>query len=253
MSDLVLLSIVVISKDDPEGLRRTLSSIAGQTFRDHETIVVAKGGSEAVDAPGFGLPRLHWRRQAATGISAAFNEGIGCASGAWVNFLNGGDAYRDASVLDRMRAFLMRGERIVTARAACPAIGIRIPRDRSFSARDLELVAHQATFFRRDLFLQHGLYSAEYRVRMDFEWMLRLPSFTPASWVDEDIVEFEAGGVSNADPLRNCLEEFRALRAHGRSPLRLARLLALYLPMRLSRHTWRKLSGGARRPAQDHG
>lgn len=242
MPDCVLLSIIVISKDDPEGLRRTLASIAAQTFRTFETIVVAKGQSAEVDPAGFALPGLRWNRQASAGISAAFNEGLACAVGAWVNFLNGGDRYSDGAVLERMQSFLASDASVVSARAGCPAIGIRIPRERSFAARDLELVAHQATFLRRDLFLRHGCYSPAYRIRMDFEWMLRLPSDTPATWVDEDIVEFEAGGVSNTQPVRNCLEELRALHAHRRSRLRIARLLAMYLPLRLSRHAWRKIS-----------
>lgn len=244
MPDSDLLSIVVISKDDPAGLRRTLDSIALQTFRGFETVVVAKGMSLGIDPAEFALPQLRWHSQESSGISAAFNEGLGFASGLWVNFLNGGDSYRDRHVLDRMRPLLTSTACLVAARAACPSLGIRIPRHRSFAARDVELVAHQATFLRRELFLRHGLYSPKYRVRMDFEWMLRLPADIETEWVDDDIVEFEAGGVSNTSPLQNCLEELHALRAHRRGAACIARLLALYLPLRMARHAWRRLSSG---------
>jgi hypothetical protein len=190
-------------------------------------------------------------QQSSAGISAAFNEGLGRAAGEWINFLNGGDCYADATVLERMRPGLRSAEMIVTARAADRSTGIRIPRDRSFQRRDLELVAHQASFFRKKLFQVHGAYSADYRIRMDFEWMLRIPPQTPVRWLDEVIVDFEGGGISTVRPVSNSLEELKALRQHRRGLGRVASLLAVYLPVRVCRHFARKLGSlaSARRDA----
>lgn len=236
-----LVSIIVISKDDPEGLRATLRSIAMQTMRDHEVVVVAKGSSAGVDPGACGLARAIRVAQASAGISVAFNEGLARARGQWVNFLNGGDSYRSADVLARMQPHLAdAGAAIVTARAVCEGIGVRIPRDRSFRRHELALISHQASFFRRSLFERLGAYSPDFRIRMDFEWMLRVPPGTPVRWVDEDIVDFEAGGVSNASPVRGSLEELAALRLHRRGPLRIAALLGVVLPVRAVRHVLRR-------------
>jgi glycosyltransferase involved in cell wall biosynthesis len=236
-----LLTIIVISKDDPLGLARTLRSIEHQSFRDCEVVVVAKGTSASFDARALQLPGLVFVQQASAGISAAFNEGIRRASGEWINFLNGGDCYADGAVLEKVHCLLGPAEAIVTARAVDRSTGIRIPRDRTFAQRNLELVAHQASFFRKDLFERYGPYSSEYRIRMDFEWMLRLPPQTPALWLDEIVVDFEGGGISTARPVSNSLEELRALRRHHRGMLRIAGLLGLYLPLRAFRHLLRKL------------
>jgi glycosyltransferase involved in cell wall biosynthesis len=237
----VLLTIVVISKDDPRGLERTLRSIEQQSFRGYEVVVVAKGTSVRFDAGVLDLPRLVPLQQASAGISEAFNEGIRQASGEWINFLNGGDSYTDSGVLERLHAGLASPVALVTARAQDRTTGIWIPRDRTFAQRNLELVAHQASFFRRDLFERHGLYSADFRIRMDFEWMLRLPRETAVLWLDDVIVDFEGGGISTVQPVSNSLEELRALRRHHRGLLRIAALLGVYLPMRVARHLLRKL------------
>jgi glycosyltransferase involved in cell wall biosynthesis len=237
----LLLTVVVISRDDPDGLRRTLRSIAQQSVPDIEVVVVARGSS--MSAAGEPLPvQSTWIEQQADGISAAFNDGLARARGTWVNFLNGGDRYADSMVLQRMRARLeSAGPAIVAARAQDARSGVRIPRDRSFAARNLELVSHQASFFRRELFGRLGPYSPDFRIRMDFEWMLRVPAGTPAAWVDEFIVDFEGGGISSTRPVASCLEEYRALRRHRRGALRIARLLAFYLPLRVGRQVLRRL------------
>jgi glycosyltransferase involved in cell wall biosynthesis len=248
------LSIIVISRDDPVGLERTLRSIERQSFRDYEVVVVAMGTSLSFDAGALRLERLVTCRQATPGISAAFNEGLAQAKGEWINFLNGGDSYAHERVLQQVRPLLAAPQAIVTGRAADRTTGIRIPRDGTFAERDLELVAHQASFFRKELFERHGGYSPDFRIRMDFEWMLRLPRDLPTLWLDEILVDFEGGGISTVRPVRNSLEELRALRRHHRGALRIAALLALYLPMRASRHVLRKLGLlGVARPGTQGG
>jgi glycosyltransferase involved in cell wall biosynthesis len=238
-----LVTVIVITKDDPAGLRATLQSIAQQSAADAEVVIVAKGSSLPVAPSGFGLPAEPVLiEQSSAGISAAFNEGIARARGRWLNFLNGGDSYRDAGVLQRMRPHLELPEpRIVAARARDRLSGIHIPRDHTFAARNVELVSHQASFFRRELFERLGGYSPDFRIRMDFEWMLRVPADTEVAWVDDTIVEFEGGGISSTQPLRSCLEEYSALQRHPRGPLRVAALFGLYLPLRIGRHALRRL------------
>src|SRR5688572_23038982 len=96
-----LLTVVVISKDDPAGLAGTLRSVECQAFDDLEVIVVAKGSSAGLDAAAFRLAALTLLEQRDGGISAAFNEGIARSRGRWINFLNGGDCYSDAAILQR--------------------------------------------------------------------------------------------------------------------------------------------------------
>lgn len=238
-----LVSIIVISKDDPRGLRLTLDSIASQAFEDAEVVLVVKGGSEQVDPAEFGLGRVQRLVQQGSGISNAFNEGLACARGRWINFLNGGDAYRGPAVLHGLQPLLTtEGHDLVAGRAQDLHTGVMIPRDHSFRARDLELVSHQATFFERRLFEAHGTYSPAFRIRMDFEWMLRLRAdATSVAWVDDVLVAFEGQGISSTQPWRSCQEELRALRLHGRGALRMARLLLLMLPFRVVRAQARRM------------
>lgn len=237
-----LLSIIVISKDDPVGLQRTLESIRAQTCREFEVVVVLKGRSTDVAMPASLRDCTTVRIQTGSGISAAFNEGIAAARGRWINFLNGGDAYRDQRSLFAVASELSKHSAVlVTCRARDGVTGVLIPRDGSFRKRRTELVSHQATFFSRRLFSELGGYSPAYRIRMDFEWMLRVPSGTPVTWIDSVLISFAGNGVSSIKPVMSCWEELNALRQHQRGVWRMLALLILYLPWRTTRAAWRRL------------
>ncbi len=233
-------TIIVISKDDLVGLDRTLRSIESQDCRGHTTVLVTKGESDRIATGNYDLGRLVHVRQRTAGISNAFNEGLTVAEGEWVNFLNGGDVYAHPRVLTEISRLLESSTSIIAGRAMDVTTGTVIPRDRTFARRDHELVSHQATFFRRNLFRDYGGYCEKYSVRMDFEWMLRIARTTPVYWLDRELVRFQGAGVSSSRPWRSCVEELAALRRHGRGPVRIVKLLALNLPFRLARALLRR-------------
>lgn len=237
------LTVIVISKDDLPGLASTLRSIEAQRVPPAEVVVVTKGDSDRIRLADFALPAVRHEVQEDKGISAAFNLALSLASGDWVNFLNGGDTYSNADVLATLQPRLREGLDIVAGRARDRLAGNLIPRDLYFQARRVDQVSHQATLFRHALFERHGGYSVDFKIRMDFEWMLRVADEARVEWIDDVLVDFEGGGASSIDPVRSCREELDALRRHHAPWPRRAQLLGLYLPFRVVRGWARNLRG----------
>lgn len=234
------LVIVVISKDDPAGLRRTVESINTQAYQEFSIVVVTKGSSaEGAEDLLVRSSDVHVR-QVGRGISDALNVGLAYATAEWVTFLNGGDVYSRPDVLVEAVKRFNGDASLVTGLARDKVTGNVFPRNSMVRAQRADVVAHQATFFRRRLFDVHGLYSSEFAIRMDFEWMLRLPADATVDWTHRCWVEFAGGGVSSMRPIAACGEEWRALRLHGGSWRRLAELLLLYAPYRLLRAMGRR-------------
>ena len=238
------LTVIVISKDDPSGLTATLRSIESQSNLPDEVVLVTKGSSSDLDLAAFHLPSLRHEAQQDQGISSAFNLALSLASGEWVNFLNGGDTFSNAGVVDALRSRFRADIDIVAGRARDRKTGNLIPRDLYFNARRVDQISHQASLFRRALFERHGGYSPDFKIRMDFEWMLRVADEARVEWVDDVLCEFEGGGASSIDPVRSCREELDALRLHDASWTRRARLFGLYLPFRVVRGWMRNLRSG---------
>ena len=94
-------SVVVVCLNPGEKLNQTLGSILSQTYDDYE-IVVKDGGSRdgAVEAMR-GDPRIRLFREKDSGIYDAMNQAVTHAEGDFVLFLNCGDSFADARVLER--------------------------------------------------------------------------------------------------------------------------------------------------------
>jgi glycosyltransferase involved in cell wall biosynthesis len=89
-----LVSIVVRTKDRPKLFAEALTSIALQTHRPIEAVVVNDGGDDVrsvVDAFAGRLDSLLVDLRPGRGRSAAANAGIAAARGAWVGFLDDDD------------------------------------------------------------------------------------------------------------------------------------------------------------------
>ena len=133
------LSIISITYNNAEGLRRTIQSVQAQTFRDFEHIIVDGGStdgsveiirqyadSEAIRLEGYkairqekngkaddtlpnrpiaSSPNRHeicWISEKDRGVYDAQNKGIRLAHGEYCYFLNAGDTFCADDVLERM-------------------------------------------------------------------------------------------------------------------------------------------------------
>ena len=122
------LSIITINYNNAEGLRKTLASVAAQTFRDFEHIIVDGGSTdESVEiirqyadneairpenskADNLALSPYHlitsspiiWISEPDSGIYNAMNKGIKMASGEYLLFLNSGDYLVGADTLSKV-------------------------------------------------------------------------------------------------------------------------------------------------------
>lgn len=106
------LSIVTINYNNLEGLRRTIDSILCQTWHDYEWIIIdggsTDGSKELIEETANKLaasdfnPLSYWCSEPDKGIFNALNKGAQKAIGQYVNFLNSGDVYTGADVLEKV-------------------------------------------------------------------------------------------------------------------------------------------------------
>ena len=112
------LSIVTINYNNAEGLRKTLASVASQTYADIEHIIVDGGSTDGSDevireyeqslASRLSplASNLKWISEPDKGIYNAMNKGIRMAMGEYIQILNSGDILAADDVTERMMAAL---------------------------------------------------------------------------------------------------------------------------------------------------
>ncbi|GFP46731.1 hypothetical protein MKANGN_06090 [Mycobacterium kansasii] len=154
-----MFSIIIPTLNVASALGFCLDSIACQTFRDFELVLVDGGSTDATldiahsFVPNFG-ERLVVRSGTDRGVYDAMNRGVSLASGTWLLFLGADDALYEAATLARVAAFIGEHEPSdlvygdVLMRSTKFRYGGAFDLDRLLFKRN---ICHQSIFYRREL------------------------------------------------------------------------------------------------------
>lgn len=214
------LSIITINWNNADGLRKTLESVAAQTNRNFEHIIVDGGSTdgsvdiikdyeETIHRTPYTI-RLLWISEKDNGIYNAMNKGIRMAKGEYLLFLNSGDALENAEVVENfykadIKTDIATGiEKETNGHLIYP----KKEEELSYSFFYDDTLMHQSTFIRRDAFERFGMYNEDNRIVSDWEWFFYAIMKQDAAYQPLDFVValFDGEGISNSK---------RVLQAHN--------------------------------------
>lgn len=205
------LSIITINRNNASGLEKTMQSVATQTFKEFEYLVIDGASTdnsvEVVKAHVADFDRLQWVSEPDSGIYNAMNKGIRMASGDYVQILNSGDCLAADDVLERMLAELERtgnpsilyGNMVKTM-----PNGKRLV-DKGFVGQDITFLDmfegtlnHGPSFIRRNLFEQYGYYDESLKIVSDWKWFIQafILGKEEPKYLDMDVTVFDMTGLS---------------------------------------------------------
>lgn len=177
-------SIVVVSLNPGERLKKTIYSILEQTFTDYE-VIIKDGGSKDGSADFLteeGIlekyPQIQWITQPDKSIYDGMNQAVSYAKGKYVQFLNCGDLFYEKEVLQKTAdCITARGELDAPAifygnqyNLLQNSIVTSAPQINDFTCYR-NVPCHQVCFYDRRLFEKRA-YLPQYTVRADYEHFL---------------------------------------------------------------------------------
>lgn len=239
-----LLTIVTICRNAASNIEPTLRSVAVQDYSSIEYIVVDGASTDAtpsiIERFRGGIARLI--SEPDRGIAHAFNKGIAASTGQWILLLNAGDAFTQPGALSQLAERTGSGARLVSARARCgrktiPRYAIRPWLGLLLRAH----LSHQATLVHRDVYAEYGAYDESFRIRMDFDFFLRVLRREAVEFIDRELVRFEPGGISDREFLLHWSEGRKVLRNNHCGALMRAEYEAFFVALSCER----LLSSGA--------
>lgn len=176
-TEVPLISIITICYNSAKTIRRTIQSVKQQQVKNLEYIFI-DGGSrdetlEIIDSENPGNFIIESQRD--RGISHAFNKGIAKASGTYILLLNSDDYLVDDS-LNKCLKYLSDHPKIDIL--CCNMLVDRKGKIRTIQSKPQYLnkgmsVAHPATIVKRLIYQQVGLFSEQFKIAMDYEFLLR--------------------------------------------------------------------------------
>ena len=229
------LSIITINYNNAEGLRKTLASVAAQTYHNIEHIIIDGGSTDGsvdvikeyankvermnvLENEGF---RVIWSSESDKGIYNAMNKGIRKATGDYTQILNSGDLLAAPDVTERMMAEL---NSLNTKRSTLNEDGIAIFYGNMLKSYDGKTIInrdtcggnmytpesflyfykgtlnHDCAYIRRELFEKYGLYNEQMKICSDWEWYVRAIAIggEKAIYTNIDVTIFDMNGVSES-------------------------------------------------------
>lgn len=196
------LSIITVNFNDVTGLERTIKSVISQTFHDFEFIII-DGGSTDGSVSIIKKYEDHinfWVSEQDGGIYPGMNKGLRQAKGEYVNFMNGGDSYHSADVLERIFSLETNADIITGAHYGSPHPNVG-KKGISLLSLYTGAVDHQASFIRREVALRHP-YDENFKIVSDWKFFIQALILDNCTFYYTDIivVDVDMTGISNTNP-----------------------------------------------------
>lgn len=230
------LSIVTINYNNAEGLRKTLASVASQTYSNIEHVIVDAASTDgsveiikeyvSVNSLNVNSLNIIWSSEKDKGIYDGMNRGIKKATGDYIQILNSGDVLASDDVTERMVNVLnslnvnslndkigipiLYGNMIrdfgngKLSKDVC--LGERVKSD-ELRAQEVEwtmddfikgTVNHDPTYIHRSLYEKYGLYDENLKICSDWKWFVNAVVFGGEKlyYVPIDVTIFDTTGIS---------------------------------------------------------
>lgn len=218
------LSIITINRNNAAGLKKTLQSVASQTFKEFEYIIVdgasTEGSVEVIKKYEPQFIHLKWVSEPDLGIYNAMNKGIRMASGDYIQILNSADCLAAPDVTERMLAALEKVGNpsiLYGNMVKCFPDGRRVT-DKCFAGQEITMLGmftgtlnHDPTYIRRDLFGKYGYYDESLKIVSDWKWYMQaiILGGEKPEYVDLNVTLFDMTGISESVESKQKIQEER--------------------------------------------
>jgi glycosyltransferase involved in cell wall biosynthesis len=202
-----LLSIITINYNDAIGLKKTMDSIANQTCKDFEHIVIDGNSNDTSLGviKAFSYNNLQYKSEADSGIYNAMNKGIEMVTGDYILFLNSGDVLENENVVTSVIPYLEKDYAVLAGAIIFnEATGMRLrehPEHLSFSYLVGNAISHPSTFIKRSLFTKYGNYDETFKIVSDWAFFLKVLGLNNETYfkLPETITIFDTTGISSRE------------------------------------------------------
>jgi glycosyltransferase involved in cell wall biosynthesis len=210
-----MISIVTITYNDFNGLKRTLSSIPDFDFIES---VVINGGSDKATIDFLSSHKGKVINEKDEGIADAFNKGIVNSSGDAIMFLNSGDELIEPGFLKAAEVILNKNKEVGFVHSNLilfDSIGTELYMKPPFCnlGRGLPYL-HPTMIVRKSVFEQVGLFNKNYKIAMDFDFIVRLEQKGYKGFYLKDTTAVKMEGIGRSverefDAIKECYKSLK--------------------------------------------
>ena len=189
-------TIIVVTRNNADGLLRTLQSIRTLSYKERETIVIDGNSTDSTHDLLAGATDVVDKAvsEQDTGIYNAMNKGLRLATGDYVVFMNAGDAFAHDGVLEVVNGY--DGDIILGGETYGGQVRMVPPTMTLYDVLSVG-INHQAVYYRLPLLQKYG-FDETYRVTADLKSVVEPMAREQATvaCITEILATCEGGGLS---------------------------------------------------------
>ena len=199
------VSIITIAYNNLEGLKDTYESIRRQTFGDYEWLVVDGGSTDGTKQflEEHDSELAYWCSEPDKGVYNAQNKGTQHAKGEYCIYMNSGDTFYAADVLEKVfekdiDADIIYGNWMLVFENGKTRLGTA-PEVADIAYFFDDNMCHQSMLIKRNAVLERP-YDESFRIYADWdEWLSFVMARKTFQKIDMTICNFMVGGISTGD------------------------------------------------------
>lgn len=196
------LSIITINYNNRDGLAKTIRSVANQTCKDFEYVVIDGASTDgSVDVIKDDAGSIHyWVSEKDNGIYHAMNKGVRVAHGDYCLFLNSGDLLIDSSVISRIFTYSFSSDIVSGSVKRTNGMVSKAPKKVTMKTFIVGSLPHQATLIKRCLLLDNP-YDERFRIGGDWRFFIQVLIYKNVSYERIPVIVslFDTSGVSSTE------------------------------------------------------
>jgi glycosyltransferase involved in cell wall biosynthesis len=236
-----LISIITVVYNNEKDIRNAIESVLDQNYEYIEYIVI-DGGSDDGTIDVINEYRDHisvFISETDNGIYDALNKGISHSSGDFIAILHSDDLFCNSRVVSNIankisqssRLELYFSDMVIVDRASDKVLRYYTASFfKPWMLRIGYMPPHPTCFIKKKLFDEFGLYSLDYKIASDFDFLVRIFFGREIKWsyLNQVTVKMKQGGISNSGFWSKKLiinEIHQSLKLNGVRSLRIIQLM----------------------------
>jgi len=198
-------SIITVNYNNATGLEKTIKSVLSQTYTGFDFVVIdggsTDGSKEVIDKHRDKI--FYWLSEKDTGVYNAMNKGIRAAKGEFVIFMNSGDVFFNANVLQNAASLITSDYAIYYGNNIKKSPSSErlktYPEKLNFSFFYSSSLNHQSSFIKKALFNEVFYYNENYKIASDWEFFAYAICLqnVPYKYLNQTISIYDFTGISS--------------------------------------------------------
>ena len=219
-----IVSVITICLNAEKTIEQTIQSVINQTYNSIEYLIIDGGSMDStLDIIRKYDNRIdYWVSEPDDGTSDAINKGIQMSRGELIGILCADDFYERNAVETIIENYSAATPKIyhgdmmrIDADTCEKTFLVKPPEDLRRLCQGCA-VNTAATFVDRRIFEKHGLFSSDYKLANDHDFLLRVfLAGVKFEYIPQNITFMREGGMSQKHYIRTCRERFNLSVKHG--------------------------------------